>query len=79
MKEGKDEILLDLRIGKLKFSSDSKSVQFQNYEEGEVENTKKLRVNDQKEILKSVIHTDPVTKERKIIKAEKLINSGALS
>ncbi len=37
IKEGKDEIVLDLKIGKLHFHGDSKVSYFSNYEEGEVE------------------------------------------
>ena len=37
IKEGKDEISLDIKIGKLHFHSDSKLAYFSNYEEGEIE------------------------------------------
>ena len=41
VKEGKDEIIIDLWIGKLQFSS--KTVQFFNYEDGEIEGVWKQR------------------------------------
>lgn len=46
MKAGKDEVQLDLRIGKLHFFADSKQVYFKNYEEGEQVKLNELKIED---------------------------------